>query len=271
MIALLLRLAAPMQAWGTQSRFSERDTQLEPSKSGVIGILAAALGRPRDADLSDLAQLEMAVRVDREGRKMKDFHTVGGGNAPDWFCAMHGMKQKRGGGYSYGVSKANSNTPETAISNRYYLADARFLVTLGTSDESQRAFLDSLAGALRAPVNQLFLGRKSFVPAEPIIGKPGEDILEGESLRQIVETIEWAPQEPDLRWDRDDQCKKPRVEHLRLVLESPDPSRGFPRVDVPLCFEKGKREFATRHVIVEFTKVPLNRWQESQSAKESVA
>jgi CRISPR system Cascade subunit CasD len=39
MAVLLLRLAGPMQAWGTQSRFVNRDTELEPSKSGVIGLL----------------------------------------------------------------------------------------------------------------------------------------------------------------------------------------------------------------------------------------
>ena len=48
MAVLLLRLAGQMQSWGTQSRFSNRDTDLEPSKSGVIGLLCAAMGIPRD-------------------------------------------------------------------------------------------------------------------------------------------------------------------------------------------------------------------------------
>ena len=45
MMTLLLRLAGPMQSWGTASKFRERDTGREPSKSGVVGLLAAALGR----------------------------------------------------------------------------------------------------------------------------------------------------------------------------------------------------------------------------------
>ena len=57
MSTLLLRLAAPLQAWGTDSKFETRRTNQEPSKSGVIGMLAAALGLPRDADLSALAAL----------------------------------------------------------------------------------------------------------------------------------------------------------------------------------------------------------------------
>ena len=47
MSTLLLRLAGPMQSWGTDSKFDVRRTQREPSKSGVIGLVAAALGIPR--------------------------------------------------------------------------------------------------------------------------------------------------------------------------------------------------------------------------------
>ena len=44
MSVLLVRLAGPMQSWGSQSRFSHRDTEREPTKSGVVGLLSAALG-----------------------------------------------------------------------------------------------------------------------------------------------------------------------------------------------------------------------------------
>ena len=45
MSTLLLRLAAPMQAWGAEAKFDRRTTQREPTKSGVTGLVAAALGR----------------------------------------------------------------------------------------------------------------------------------------------------------------------------------------------------------------------------------
>ena len=45
MATLLLRLAAPLQAWGADSKFETRKTAREPTKSGVIGLLAAALGQ----------------------------------------------------------------------------------------------------------------------------------------------------------------------------------------------------------------------------------
>ncbi|NLO07691.1 MAG: type I-E CRISPR-associated protein Cas5/CasD, partial [candidate division WS1 bacterium] len=67
MPVLLMRLEGPMQSWGTQSRFTVRDTGREPSKSAVIGLLCAALGVDRDEDdrLADLATMRMAVRIDR--------------------------------------------------------------------------------------------------------------------------------------------------------------------------------------------------------------
>lgn len=107
MHTLLLRLAGPMQSWGTHSRFSIRDTGREPSKSGVIGLLCAALGRPREEPVDDLARLLMGVRIDREGRLLRDFQTA------------------------LDVVKASGARSDHAVlSNRDYLADADFLVGL---------------------------------------------------------------------------------------------------------------------------------------------
>ena len=39
MAVLLLRLAAPLQAWGSNSKFIIRNTEREPTKSGVVGML----------------------------------------------------------------------------------------------------------------------------------------------------------------------------------------------------------------------------------------
>ena len=79
MPTLLLRLAAPMQAWGIASNFDTRKMALAPTKSGVIGLLAAALGIRRDAPerLTPLNQLRFGVRTDRAGSLLVDFHTAG--------------------------------------------------------------------------------------------------------------------------------------------------------------------------------------------------
>ena len=66
MSTLLLRLAGPMQSWGTDSKFDVRRTGREPSKSGVIGLVAAALGIARQdrQALQTLNGLRFGVRVD---------------------------------------------------------------------------------------------------------------------------------------------------------------------------------------------------------------
>lgn len=116
MSTLLLRLAAPMQSWGTQSRYEVRDTGTEPSKSGVIGLLCAALGRGRNIPVDDLASLRMGVRVDREGVVKMDFQTAGGGDFA--------------GRSSYGVYRADGSRPGAVLAHKYYLSDADFLVGL---------------------------------------------------------------------------------------------------------------------------------------------
>lgn len=143
MNTLLLRLGGAMQSWGVQSRFGVRDTGREPSKSGVLGLVCAALGIPREDDdaLARLSRLSMGVRVDREGTLKVDYHTA------------------------KNVLKAGGGLKETELSNRYYLAGALFLVGLAGDDLAQ---LEKIQAALRNPVWPLFLGRKSFVPGLPI-------------------------------------------------------------------------------------------------------
>lgn len=147
MATLLMRLAGPMQSWGTTSRFDERDTQLEPSKSGVLGLVCAALGRDRAEPVADLAALRMAVRVDREGIPMRDYQTATG------VVASSG--------------KADAN--RTVVSQRYYLSDAIFLVAL----EGERELLAQVHNALRTPRWPLCLGRKSFAPSCPVFMPEG--------------------------------------------------------------------------------------------------
>ncbi len=70
---LLLRFSAPLQSWGSESMYDRRDTDYIPTKSGVIGMLAAALGRKRDEAVDDLSRLKFGIRVDRPGARLEDF------------------------------------------------------------------------------------------------------------------------------------------------------------------------------------------------------
>jgi len=144
MATLLLCCAGPMQSWGTKSRFEKRDTEREPSKSGIIGLICAALGRDRTKPLDDLASLRMGVRVDSPGRVEVDFHTA------------------------IGVIKAKGKDTGTQLSERAYLTDAVFLVGLEGKDSS---LLATIHDRLKNPVWPLFLGRKSFPPS-PLVYLP---------------------------------------------------------------------------------------------------
>lgn len=146
-----------MQSWGLQSRFNRRETGYEPSKSGILGLLCAALGRDRSEPLDDLSGLRMGVRVDREGELRFDFQT-----AED-------------------VARANGQGREMEISWRYYLADAVFLVGL----EGDHEILTRAEAAVRNPTWPLALGRRSYVPSRPVFLPDG---LRQESLETALAT-----------------------------------------------------------------------------------
>lgn len=161
MATLLLRLHGPMQSWGTTSRFDERDTQLEPSKSGVLGLICAAQGRDRAVPVDDLAALRMGVRVEREGVPMRDYQTATG-----LVNAAGKVDRER-----------------TVVSPRFYLSDAVFLVGL----EGEHELLHQVHKALKQPVWPLSLGRKSFVPSLPVYL---EDGLKDQELETVLGTYE---------------------------------------------------------------------------------
>ena len=138
MATLLLRLAAPLQAWGSDSKFETRKTNREPTKSGVIGLLAAALGLRRDESeaLARLTGLRFGVRVEREGQLLVDYHI------------------------------AKTQDQKTSyVTYRHYLQDAVFLAGIESEDT---ALLQQLQQALLHPAFPLYLGRRSCPPTLPL-------------------------------------------------------------------------------------------------------
>lgn len=233
MDTLLLRLAGPMQSWGVQSRFVYRDTGLEPSKSGVIGLLCAALGRPREAPVDDLASLRIGVRVDREGVMQTDYHTAGG---------THRHADAR-----YGVARFDGSRPDTLQSWRRYLADADFLVGLEAQNEAQLGLLRTLDAAVAQPVWPLFLGRKAYVPGVPV-RLPDEPALWGRGPRIVAQGLRGAL---TLCWPtaREGERREP-PDRLRAVIEDADGDQT--RMDVPVSFAPLDRRYVTRAVRTEW-------------------
>jgi CRISPR system Cascade subunit CasD len=136
MSTLLLRFAAPLQSWGSSSRFQRRETNKEPTKSAVIGMLAAAQGRRRSDSIDDLQKIQFGLRLDQPGRLLQDFHTA-----------------------------HTADSKQSFISYRHYLSDAAFLV--GIQDEDDR--LVAYEANLLRPVFPLFLGRRSCPPTQPFV------------------------------------------------------------------------------------------------------
>ncbi len=137
---LFLWLEGPMQSWGERSRWSERDSATEPTKSGVVGLLACALGLNQDEQIRALSQhLHVGVRCDRPGVLYKDYQTIHG----PW---------------------------GTQLSSRFYLCDAAFLVVVQSNDDK---LIEQLANALQNPIWPIFLGRKSCPPSRPPFGGIG--------------------------------------------------------------------------------------------------
>lgn len=138
MSVLTLQLAGPLQSWGASGRFARRSTESAPTKSGVIGLLAAAVGLDRDDDtgLAELARLRFGVRIDQPGTRLRDFQT-----------AHH------------------ADTGEAMpLSERHYLADAVFVAAV----EGPAPLIDRLHTALRTPHYLPYLGRRSCPPSRPV-------------------------------------------------------------------------------------------------------
>ena len=162
---LALMLDAPLQSWGFASRFQRRTTGLYPTKSGVVGLLCAALGAAKGSPterewLPKLAALQLTVvtiprirsATELSLRRLEDYHTVGAGYEPD--IDWQSMPRSADG----------KTLKNPVVTHRQYLLDARFGVLLTGETE----VLNRVADALRDPVWGVWFGRKCCLPAAPL-------------------------------------------------------------------------------------------------------
>lgn len=145
MSILHLTLSGPMQSWGTvQGRFTMRDTAAFPTKSGVIGLIANAMGRTHDQPVDDLNALRILTVATRPGVIMEDYQTV---------CA----------------------TKTNLVTRRAYLCDAVFDVYL----EGDGTTLAKVRDALERPARPIWLGRAGCPPDRPPIDHRDDRIMDG--------------------------------------------------------------------------------------------
>ena len=157
-----LKLQAPLQSWGERSRWDSRDTAAMPTKSAIIGLLGCCLGLERGSEqLAELdARLHMAVRADKPGSIITDFHTV---QSPKGTRLLNAEGKPRG---------------DTLLTPKQYLQDASFTVLLwGDSD-----VLDQCVHALNHPKWTPYLGRRSCVPSVPLV----PEVLEADTVDQAL-------------------------------------------------------------------------------------
>jgi CRISPR system Cascade subunit CasD len=167
-VFLALMLDAPLMSWGFASRFQRRTTALYPTRSGILGMLCAALGAGKGSAIEAewLAQLErvrltvLAIPRQPEGcslrlqiRRLEDYHTTGGGYDKRTHAGW--IPRKASGG----------PCDNATLSSRQYLLDAKFGLMLAGSS----ATLERLAEALCNPRWGIWFGRKSCLPAAPVL------------------------------------------------------------------------------------------------------
>lgn len=151
---ITFHLYGPMQAWGGVAVGEMRGSEGHPTKSGVLGLIGAALGLQRHRDEEHL-HLEhafgFAVRIDDPGRPMRDYHSIQtpSGNTP---FATRRDELKQG--------KLNA-----LITRRDYRADACYTIALW---QRQLYPLEKILEALKTPHFLPYLGRKSCPLGSPL-------------------------------------------------------------------------------------------------------
>ncbi|WP_415713900.1 type I-E CRISPR-associated protein Cas5/CasD [Maridesulfovibrio sp.] len=183
---LIFTLYGPMQGWGSVAVGEVRPAAQRPTRSGLLGLLAAALGvRRGDPLLDDLTRTaRVAVREDRPGSVMLDYHTT----------QVPSEKKKR----VFRTRRQELRTMldkdeklNTILSRREYLMNAAFSVCIWFEDD-QPFSMNEIEEALNRPRLNVYLGRKSCVPGVPFMP---EVVAADDELQAL------ANYQPELRKD----------------------------------------------------------------------
>nr|WP_298476309.1 type I-E CRISPR-associated protein Cas5/CasD [uncultured Oribacterium sp.] len=219
MKTILLKFSGPLQSYGTSSYFQTRYTDYYPSKSAVLGLLAACLGYRRDEEkkLRELSTLKFAVRIDQQGGLLKDYHIAV-------------------------TDKEIVEKPQTYVTNRYYLEDALFIVAISGKDE----LVDTLIKAIQSPYFQPFMGRRSLpVPADFLLGESAEDILD--SLRKLPwQAAPWYKKKKAKEKEGVGERISLEVYADKEIAEEGKITRSKLRRDIPISFSQKGRQFGFR-------------------------
>lgn len=216
MSVLVLRLRGPMQAWGSRSRFTRRETEPLPTRSGIIGLLAAAQGRRRTDPIEDMADLRFAVRLDQAGQLMRDFQTA-----------------------------QTFDGKSMPLSHRYYLSDAAFTAYVA----GDPSLVGALAEAIRRPRFPLYLGRRSCPPSQPLF----VNVDDGD-LDVVIERTPWQASAAHQRRSRHQSEVSLMVQADAVAF--PDLAVRRELMDEPISFDPSLRRYGSRAVVEFEVTVP---------------
>lgn len=212
MKTVTIRLAGLLQSYGSEANFNYRTTLGYPSKSAVIGMIAAAFGYERDNPaINRLNNLAFAVRIDQPGRALQDFQMV------------HMQKGKQ---------------IQSKITYRDYLQDAVFVVAIGSEDSE---LIEKIQYSLRHPRFSLFLGRRANVPGGMLQTKVYEDT----TPINILDSLQWQA----AKWFQKKQKKQDKVQ-VDIVSDAnllPD-QRYYLQKDKVVSFSQKSRQFEFRRI-----------------------
>ncbi|MBP2477615.1 CRISPR system Cascade subunit CasD [Crossiella equi] len=231
MSGILLRLAAPMQSWGIAAAFNNRDTHRYPTRSALFGLIASAYGNTRTTEPDkEWEQVRLAVRIDRAGTPMTDYHTIGGGRARE-------LTVPTADGGRRPLPQA------TVVSHRDYLADAAFTAALDGPENT----ITGIARALVAPHWAPYLGRRSCPPEAPLLLTPTPIA----SAAAELDRVPLARTRP-----RNAQDTVP----VEFVWETPSEGDGLWRSeelpDQPQSFHPHRRAYHDRQVYLQTRALP---------------
>jgi len=178
---LLLRLEAPLVAFGGETIDNYGVIREFPALSMVTGLLANALGWGReDADLHHRLQQRLRLGAWREpgGERLRDYQTaLLYQDDQGWTTA--GVVEERAKSPSYSMQVAGRKAL-TLQRYRDYHADLVTRVVLRLEPADEPPTLDDLAHALDHPARPLFIGRKPCLPSCRLFAgwQEGENILQ---------------------------------------------------------------------------------------------
>ena len=173
---LSLYLDGPLQSWGYQSKFDRRTSLSYPTRSGILGIISAAMGidRKDTKGLRQFDEIKFTIYKFCDSGRMIDFHTVGGG----WNKKTHPQ---------HIVPKADGKTGNTVVTYREYLQNAKF----GAVVEGESSLLEKIGSSLINPVWGIWFGRKSCIPASPVF--QGYSETHTDALTKLIESAGHPP------------------------------------------------------------------------------